>query len=264
MRESTSISKVYGLCLGLLVLGLIFPSTSFAQEGPGAPPADNQSADGSKTAKPEEEDYSGTPFTEYGEFNETEEEEADAKFFQFGRFFGVSLGMGFQFADGNRGSLWQGGFPVIDFKIHYWFDFNVGLDLGFNTAYQYYNTQAQNQGRVDVNWLRVGVDIKYYFPVKNLSAAISFANPYIFFGIAAFSKSENSISNQIPAADSSLGLSGGAGFEFVVSPKKTFVELEFRANIVTFQDTFTTTFAPTLANLTGNFYDVTLSLLFTW
>lgn len=275
MQESTSISKpspvrtrlstsVIWILVGFVLASIALLSVIPRSLANDTPPADNRSANESKTNKPEEDDYSGTPFTEYGEFNEASEEEADAKFFQFGRFFGVSLGMGFQFIDGNRGALWQGGFPVVDFKIHYWFDFNVGLDLGFNTAYHFYNTQVQGKGHVDINFLRVGVDIKYYFPVKNLSAAISFANPYILVGVGAFSKTENSNATTISANDSALGIGLGAGFEFVVTPKKTYAELEFKANLVNFLDTFTPVYAPTLPNLTGNFYSVTGSLLFTW
>ena len=84
--------------------------------------------------QPEEEDFSSSPFTEYGEFNEEQDEAADTKFFQYGRLFGVSLGLGFEGVTGNRGLLWQGGFPMIEMKVHYWFDFNVALDLGFANA----------------------------------------------------------------------------------------------------------------------------------
>lgn len=258
MLEFTSTSKSF-IVLTLLSLGVFAGGVSVARAQ-----GDEGKSTESRTNKPEEEDYSTTPFTEYGEFNETSEEESDAKFFQFGRFFGVSIGMGFQFIDGNRGSLWQGGFPVVDFKIHYWFDFNVGLDLGFYTASQFYNTQVQGKGHVDVNWLRVGIDIKYYFPTKNLSSAISFANPYVLLGVGSFSKTENSNTTQVGDQDASLGISGGAGFEFVVNPKKTYFELEVKANLVTFKDTFTTLYAPSLPNLTGNFYTITGSLLFTW
>src|SRR5438045_3135633 len=71
-----------------------------------------------QTLQPEEDDYSATPFTEYGEFNEEAEEATDQKFFQYGRFFGVSVGLGLDGALGNRAKLWRGGFPMIDFKLH--------------------------------------------------------------------------------------------------------------------------------------------------
>ncbi len=219
----------------------------------------------SKANKSEEDDFSVTPFTEYGEFNEASEEEEDAKFFQFGRFFGVSLGIGFEFLDGNRGALWQGGFPVVDFKLHYWFNFNVAMDMGFRTAQHYFDTKSQNLGHVDVNMLWVGIDIKYYFETKNLSAPISFANPYLLLGAGSYSKTQTSNAQQTQDLDNSLGVSFGAGLEFAISPRKVFFAIEGKAHMATFKDTYTTNFQSAgLQDLTGNFYTVTGNILFTW
>lgn len=255
---------IYGVIL--LVWTGCFVSRSWAQAQSGAPEAAEGANKGSdRTTKAEEEDFSGTPFTEYGEFNEASEEEEDLKFFQFGRFFGVSLGLGFQFLDGNRGALWQGGFPVVDFKLHYWFNFNIAVDLGFRTAQQYFDTTTQGLGHVDVNMLWVGLDIKYYFDTKNLSAPISFANPYLLLGVGNYSKTQTSNAQQTQDQDNSLGVSAGAGLEFVVNPRKVYFELEAKMNLITFKDTYTTLFQPLgLQDLTGRFYTLTGSFLFTW
>lgn len=225
-------------------------------------PADSHS---SSPPKSDQEDYSGTPFTQYGEFHEANEEEDTIRFLQSGRLFGVSLGTGFQFVDGYRGSLWQGGFPVVEFKVHYWFDFNIAIDLGFYTAYQYFNTTANNAGHVDVNLVHVGLNAKYYFPVQNLSAAISFANPYILAGFGSYTKTQISNQQNSTDSDTELGVTAGVGFEFVINPKKTYFVLEGKVNIVTFKDTYTTLYQSVgLPNMTGNFYLVTGGLLFTW
>jgi hypothetical protein len=219
----------------------------------------------SKAFQSEEEDFSGTPFTEYGEFNESQSEEADNRFFQNGRFFGVSLGVGMQTVDGARGALWQGGFPMVDFKVHYWFDFNFALDLGFFTAQHYFNTTALNAGHVDVNLLHVGVDLKYYFDTKNLSAPISFVNPYLILGGGAYTKTQNSNTQQTQDVDTSVGICAGAGLEFVISPRRAYFEIEGKTHIVTYRDTFTTVYQSVgLANMTGNFYTLSGSVLLTW
>jgi hypothetical protein len=250
------------ILMGILGGILMLPFSSFL--GPSAQ-ADGGKEKESRTNKAEDEDYNGTPFTEYGEFNESGEEDTDTRFLQFGRFFGVSLGLGFQFVDGYRGALWQGGFPLIDFKLHYWFDFNFALDLGFFTTMQYYDTSVKNLGHVDVNMLHVGVDLKYYFDTKNLSAAISFANPYLALGVGSFSKTENSVLQQNQDPDNSLGVSAGGGLEFVISPKKSYFEVEAKIHMVTFKDTFTTNFSGIgLPNLTGNFYTISGNFLITW
>ena len=219
----------------------------------------------SKTDKPEDEDFSESPFTEYGEFNESTIEEADTKFFQYGRFFGVSLGLGFDAVDGNRGGLYQGGFPMFDLKVHYWFDFNLALDLGFFTAVHYYNTTAQNYGNVGVNIMRAGLDVMYYFETKNVGSTISFANPFILIGAGAFSKNQYYYVQQTTDSDTAMGISLGAGLEFAISPRKTYFQIEGKIHIIPFKDNTTTLFQSVgLANLSGNFYTISGNILFTW
>jgi len=211
---------------------------------------------------PEEDDYTNTPFTEYGEFHESSDEETDTKFLQHGRFFGVSLGVGYHGISGNRGVLWQGGFPMVDFKVHYWFNFNVALDLGFFTAIHFFDRGTDH---VDVNMFRLGIDFKYYFDTKNLSAAISFANPYVLIGAGTITKTELVPSQTTQAdPDNALGLSGGAGLEFVITPRKLYFEIEGKVHYATFRDTYSASYQPTLQDLTGLFFTVSGNLLFTW
>ena len=242
---------------------ILFSSDIGAQVVPPPPSSDTKE---NRVNKPEDEDFSGTPFTQYGEFNEASDEEEDARFLQFGRFFGFSLGAGFQMVEGNRGTLWQGGFPVVDFKLHYWFNFNVAIDMGFRTAQQYFeDTSTLQLGHVDVNMLWVGIDVKYYFDTQDLSAPISFANPYLLLGAGSYSKIQTSNLQQTQDSDNSLGVSAGAGLEFVMNPKKVYFSLEGKANLVTFKDTYTTLYQGVgLQNMTGNFYTFTGSILFTW
>jgi len=241
------------------------PQNPDQPQNPNAPPGGAEPPPESKAGKSEEEDYSTTPFTSYGEFNETEDEDADSKFFQYGRFFGVSLGLGAQFLDGNRGALWQGGFPMVDFKLHYWFDFQMALDLGFFTAQQFFDTTALGMGHVDINMVHVGVDVKYYFPTKNLSSALSFANPYLLAGAGSYTKTQNSQAQGTQDPDTSLGITLGVGLEFVMSPRKSFFEIEAKGHFIVFKDTYTTNFqAVGIKNLTGNFYTISGSVLFTW
>jgi opacity protein-like surface antigen len=248
-----------------IVLGLSLPCLARAADngpqGGSAPPTD-------RTNKPEEEDFSTTPYTEYGAFNQDKEEEEDTRFFQDGRFFGVSLGLGVETVDGNRGALYQGGFPTFDFKIHYWFDFNFALDIDFYYAKHYFNSVSTlYNGYWNVNILHLGVDLKYYFDTKNLSAAISFANPYLIVGGGSYTKTQsNTIGNTTTSeSDSQLGFSGGAGLEFALKPKKVYFTAEAKIHIISFQDTNTNAFQQDgYSNLNGNFYTFIGSILFTW
>lgn len=220
----------------------------------------------SANAATEDDDFAETPFTEYGEFNEENYEAAETRFFQHGRFFGLSVGLGYEGVAGGRGLLYQGGFPVFDFKLHYWFDFNLALDLGFFTASHSIDTNVGNAGHIDVNLVRFGVDLKYYFDTKNLSAPISFANPYILLGIGSLSKTQNYANQGLTtASEAAFAVSGGGGLEFTISPRRSFFELEAKAHSVRFQDTYTTAYQSIGINdLTGFFYTVTGNILFVW
>lgn len=239
------------------------PSGGPPPHGDTPPPGTKDS--GVKGQGSDDSNYSDNPFTTYGEFNESDEEETDAKFFQNGRFFGVSLGMGFEAVDGYRGALWQGGFPTVDFRVHYWFDFNFALNLGVMTSQHFYDTTAAGLGHVDVNVVRVGLDAKYYFPVKDLSSVISFANPYILLGFGAYTLSQVSNLLGSTVTDTNIGGDAGVGLEFPIYPKKTYFELEGKINVVTFKDTYSTQFQSVgYPNLRGNLWTVTGSVLFTW
>ncbi len=228
--------------------------------------ADGNGDDKSRTQVPEEEDFSSTPFTQYGEFNEEEEEEADTKFLQHGRLFGVSLGVGYEGVTGNRGLVWQGGFPLIDFKLHYWFDFQVALNLGVTSGSHFF-TGGPNPGTTDANLTRVGLDIVYYFDVKNLAAPISFANPHISVGGGAFTKTQtSSTSGGTPDSNVGIGLTLGAGLEFAVRPRKVYLALEGRYSIARFEDTFSGQFLSShgVQDLTGDFFSFHTSIIFNW
>jgi hypothetical protein len=211
------------------------------------------------------DDFTETPHTKYGEFYSTDHEEADSLFYQFGRFCGFSIGTGANFVTGNRGLLWQGGFPTFDIRVHYWFDFNYSLNIGFFTAAHRYSTTVESLGNVNINFFALTLHLRYYLDTKNLSAPITFANPYITFGGGIFYKTEDIISASLKNNDSSTGLTGGLGFEFVINPQFTYVDLDARVHYVRFLDYYSTRFQSTgISDLTGLFITLTGSVLFTW
>ena len=220
-----------------------------------------------RSQQPEEEDFRTSPYGEYGSFNEDKEEEEETRFFHHGRLFGVSAGGGMNFVSGNRGAAWQGGLPLIDLRLHYWFDFNLAADFQFTTVPHSYPDLATGSGRYNVTMIRLGGDLKYYLDIKDLSAAITFANPYFLVGVGAYTKSEVNLNiANTPNSDTAIGISGGLGFEFPLKPKKIFLNLEGRTHFVAFQDNYSSS-VPVLFGVddfTGLFWSATLSLLLTW
>lgn len=207
------------------------------------------------------EDFKETPFTQYGDFNEADEESEAALFFKYGRFFGISVGVGFHGTTGNRALLWQGGFPLVDIRLHYWFDLQLALQLEFYNVSHYYEFGSE---QVDVAMTHFGVDLKYYIDTRNLSAPISFASPYLLIGGGNFSKSESNVQLESVDTDSKFGVSVGAGLEFPISHRNTYFVVEGKVHFINFEDRLTGRFQPNIENLSGLFYMTTFHFLFTY
>jgi hypothetical protein len=251
------------LIVSLGLFSLQMPGARADGDVTAPPPSNPDGKTQDKTLQPEEDDFSETPFTEYGEFNEEEAEAADTKFLQYGRLFGISLGLGFETISGNRALLYQGNFPVVNFRLHYWFDFNFAMDLGFYTSSHFYTDPSSNDHH-DVNFLHFGLDFKYYIDTKNLAAPISFANPYLLVGAGSFTETDSSL-NTTTNTSTSLGLNLGGGVEFALKPRKVYFAVEGQVHIVTYQDTYTTLYTNyNIPDLTGLFYTLTGNFLFTY
>jgi hypothetical protein len=256
----TSNLRRTGIVLALgFSISLLFSSFTLAGAEDSAPATD-------RTQEPQDEDFSSNAYTQFGDFDEEAEEAVDAKFFKYGRFFGMSAGSGFQGVTGNRGALWQGGFPMVDFKVHYWFDFNFAMDL--NVFYTTHSYTLSSSGSTDVRMNHLGVNFKYYIDTQDLSAAISFAHPYFVGGIGSLSKTEKDLFNNNPVdSDTALSFSAGAGLEFAIKNRRSYLFLEAKLmSPMTFKDTLTTEFKSSagLPDLKGLFYTTTASLLLTW
>jgi hypothetical protein len=229
----------------------------------GTPARADGDSKGNRADQPEEDDFTSTPYTRYGEFNSEKDEQDDTNFFQNGRFFGISLGTGYEAVTGNRGQLWQGGFPLLDFKLLYWFSFNFAMDMDLYWAQHFY--QDTQVGTATVNMVHLGIDLRYYFDTKDLSSAISFANPYITGGIGSYTATANSSTEGAQSADTEMGGDLGFGFEFALNPHKTYLDADVKVNYFVLQDTYAPqSIGSTLPDLTGLFVTFTISVLFTW
>lgn len=252
-----------------LVFAFIFATSAYAEEPP--PPISVDPAPGGRTVTPEEDDYRQTPYTSFGEFSDEEEAE-DTRFFQYGRFFGVSLGLGYEGALGNRGSLYTGGLPAFSLRVHYWFDFNFALTLGIYSAKHQYtgskDSGGSNAQKNDVNIFAFGSELRYYFDTKDATAPITFAGPFLQVGVGSYSKSENDVGS--PGSDSknaALGLSFGGGLEFPLKPRKSYLNLEAKFHAVSFDDDglqVTSTGGKVVKDTSGMLFTMMASILFTY
>lgn len=261
MRACTIISdSKIALALFVSLFTLTLHSPSRAQETPapeGTP----------SVAPPKKEDSSlfdtSTPYLDYADFNLNEEEAEDTNYFQYGRYFGLSLGMGYQTATGNRGKLYTAAMPRIDARIQYWFGFNFAADMGiFFANHSYIDSNSTN---TKVKMLGYGFHLKYYFDVKDASAVVSFANPHLIGGIGVISKSETSVLNTAtPDTDSTFSVDFGGGLEFPVVFKKTYFSLECLYHTQSFLDTEEDQNLGGVPDRSGGFLTLLGHFMFVW
>jgi opacity protein-like surface antigen len=253
----------------ITILTFFMGNTVAAQESASsAPPPPSSASDRS-----DEDDFVDAPYNNYGSFNEEEDEAEDLRFFQLGRFFGLSVGLGYQSALGNKGILYQGGFPAFQFKMHHWFDFHLALGMSVYSASQYFyerRTGDSDVKRYDFSLLKIGLDLKYYLNVENMNSIVHFANPYFIVGFANYRrnlKSEDALED--PEDESKMGYHLGAGFEFPFKPKKTYLNIETNLHFVSFSDegspaTVRTSPLQSLDDRSGPFFSLLFGILFTW
>lgn len=252
MQACTIISK---RCFIALLAVMVHLTPVHAQEEP--PPA----------PLPKKEDPTlfdqHSPYLDYADFSMDEEEHEDSIYFQYGRFFAMSLGLGYQTATGNRGRLYEAAFPRFDVRLQYWFGFQFAVDLGLFFA----NHQYTSGGLVtQVKMIGYSSHLKYYFDVRDAAAPITFANPFLEFGAGAMSKSETDAQDTVADADSTFTVSLGGGLEFPIAHKKTYVSLEFLYHTQGFLDTAEDQFATTrgIPDLSGGFMTLMAHLMFVW
>jgi len=233
------------------------PSVAFGQ----APPPSAEAP-----APPKKEDSSlfdqSSPYLEYGDFNLNEEEVEDTNYFQYGKFFGISLGLGYQTATGNRGKLYQAAIPRFDGRIQYWFNFHFAAELGFFFANHSFYDGTQNY---QVKMIGYGFGLKYYFETKNASAAVSFANPFLVGGVGAMSKTQTSAQGVEASSDSCFSARLGGGLEFPISYKKTYLAVEALYHTQNFLDTNeTNAYSNVVPDLSGGFFTLMAHFMFVW
>ncbi len=253
MREFTFIFK-----LTFVILFLFFiPICTFA-------------ADPGLNTNPNDEEIVTGPYSGYGEFGSGDDQIEDERFFQYGRFFGVGIGLGATSASGNAGRIYQGGFPTLDFRLQYWFDFNFALTLGLQNSKHSYDIEPD--GLTSVNHFRTIAQVVYYLDTHNMSAPLTFIGPHFMVGGGLYRRTDNigsgnATSNTTPTIqeESVMGFNAGLGIELTLKPKRTYLQFETLMHFVNYNDMYDPKFASEgIPDKTGYWYSFSAVLLFTW
>ncbi len=227
-------------------------------------------------------------FSDFNEDLESAQVLEDERFYRYGRFFSVNLGGGATTFTGNRGKAYDDNHPTFHLSVNYFLDFQKAITLGIEYSKHtmvldtVVNGFPDNGplGAVVTDMTRVFVGYKYYVDTTDLGTAITYSNPH-FIGRLEYWYQSNKFIDQpsIPREKGGgIGTGIGAGFEFPVVLKESYISVEGLYHVVNFFDKFTQNYRQAfnadgttvegstfgIDDLTGNAMSLIVTYNFTW
>jgi hypothetical protein len=193
-------------------------------------PDDSQSID--------EETYD--PFSDYSEFDENSDEEADINFFRNGRFLSLGFQLGLKGYTDNLAQAYTSN-GTFGFFLSYFFDMRFALQLGYNTGDTSFkfSDQSGTSATGNVSFGLLQIDGKYFLDPQNLTKQFGDMNPYVLMGLSNVTRTYtlSSISgSSLNATSSAWGLDAGGGIEIPIMKKTAYAGAQFTFHYVNFGD----------------------------
>ena len=228
-------------------------------------------------------------FSDFNEDLESSQVLEDERYYRYGRFFSVNLGGGITTFTGNRGQAYDDNPPTFHLSVNYFMDFQKAITLGveYSKHTMILDTVVngyQNLGRlgaVVTDMTRVFIGYKYYVDTTDLGTAITYSNPHLIGRLEYWYQSNRFLDKPALGRQKGggLGTGLGAGLEFPVELKSSYVSVEFLYHVVNFFDKYTQDYRQAIDSetgapkddstfgyddLTGNVYTLMVTYNFTW
>lgn len=218
-------------------------------------------------------------FTDYSEDLENSQVTEDERYYQYGRFFTAGVGVGVTSFTGTRGAAYEDEHPSYNLSVHQFLDFNTayGLGLEYSKHYMFIDESVKAYdgnppGMIEVSMMRFFFDLRHYIDTSDLGTAITFSNPY-FVGRLEYWYQTNNFTEQSRMPKQSggaFGFGAGAGLEFPIEIRKSYIGVEFLLHKVNFFDKYTSDYRPIsnstfgYEDLTGYAYSTIISYISSW
>jgi outer membrane protein W len=178
------------------------------------------------------------PFSDYSEFDEASDEEADINFFRNGRFFTVGVLAGSRNFTGNFAKQY-GQSTAFGLSISYFFDLRSAFALSFITGDHSVNFTTNSGAKTysgNVSLTSLNFDFKYYFNTQNVSRGVADLNPYGILGFAQYYRTYSLDNFEGASRDATMGAELGAGVEIPLMRKKAYLGVQGTYHMVNFAD----------------------------
>lgn len=185
------------------------------------------------------------PFSDYNEFEQDADEEADINFFKNGRYLTLGLQLGY------RGFI-GGGFAeaytpsaVYGVQFSYFFDMQIAGSLGFsmgdhNVQFQSFNdanrTSLKQTYTGSVNIQTIDLNVKYYFNTENVTRGLADLNPYMIIGAGQYKRTYSLSGIPDVSPDNVIGFKGGLGLEVPIMRRRAYFGFQGTYHYVQFPD----------------------------
>lgn len=228
-------------------------------------------------------------FSDFNEDLESAQVLEDERFYRYGRFFSVNVGAGLTTFTGNRGRAYDDNPPTFHLSTNYFLDFQKVIFLGLEYSKHtmvldtVVNGYAENDrlGAVVTDMTRAFVGFKYYMDTADLGTAITYSNPHLITRLEYWYQSNKFIDQSTLPREKGGGLGGsfGAGLEFPVVLKESYIGVQGLYHVVNFFDKYTQNYRRAIDpstgkplekstygydDLTGNVISFIVTYNFTW
>ena len=227
----------------------------------------------------DEFEVGGDIFSDFNEDVEQSKIMEDERFYRYGRFFSFQLGLGTTTFTGNRGLAYEDQDPSFNLGVSYFINFHNAVTLG--VEYSQHNmfigiptllNDTQPIGNVQVGMLRTFMGYRYYIDTGDLGTAITWSNPYLTGRIEYWYQKNKYIDadNIDSLGGGGLGTSIGAGLEFPVQIRESYVGLELLYHSVNFFDKYTSDYQAAdgsnggYEDLSGDVISVMVAYVLSW
>lgn len=188
-------------------------------------------------AQSSDPDESFDPFSDYNEFEQESEEEADINFLRNGRYLTLAFVSGYRGFTGGFSSGYTG---ALDYGVqfNYFFDLNLALSFGYTTGDHNvdFTSASKTNYTGNVNIQVIDLHIKYYFNTDNVTKGLADLNPYMIGGAGFYTRTYSLTNNIESDPDKVVGFKTGAGLEIPLVRRSFYLGFQGVYNYVQFPD----------------------------
>lgn len=177
------------------------------------------------------------PFSDYSEFDEASDEEADINFFKNGRFLTAGVMVGQRGFTDKLNAIYGSGL-TYGFQLAYFFDLRWALQFSFLTGdYPFSFLRGPSDsvtGNVALTFF--STQAKYYLNTQNVTKGLANINPYLVGGFSQVNRTYTLSEDLEFTREGAIGIDAGAGIEIPTMRRRGFLAIQGMYHLVNFKD----------------------------